>query len=119
MEKMILLGKTPAEIQEVVEKLELPKFTGKQIVDWIYQKRCASIEDMTNLSKSARALPSRNRCQPMAPRNTSSLQVNTLSRLPISPTENAPRCASLLKWAAKWIAFSVPRANKVSRRTFP
>ena len=56
MEKMILLGKTPAEIQEVVEKLELPKFTGKQIVDWIYQKRCASIEDMTNLSKSARAL---------------------------------------------------------------
>ena len=56
MEKMILLGKTPAEIQEVVEKLELPKFTGKQIVDWIYQKRCASIEDMTNLSKNARAL---------------------------------------------------------------
>ena len=55
MEKQILLGKTPAEIQEVVEKLELPKFTGKQIVDWIYQKRCASIEDMTNLSKASRA----------------------------------------------------------------
>ena len=28
MEKQILLGKTPAEIQEVVEKMELPKFTG-------------------------------------------------------------------------------------------
>ena len=39
MEKHILLGKTPNEIQEVVEKLELPKFTGKQIVDWIYRKR--------------------------------------------------------------------------------
>ena len=42
-EKHILLGKTPAEIQEVVEKLELPKFTGKQLVDWIYLKRCAKV----------------------------------------------------------------------------
>ena len=50
-EKQILLGKTPAEIQEVVEQLALPKFTGKQIVDWIYNKRCASIEDKTNHSK--------------------------------------------------------------------
>ena len=56
MEKEILLGKTPTEIQEVVEKLELPKFTGKQLVDWIYLKRCASFEDMTNLSKASRAL---------------------------------------------------------------
>ena len=29
MEKEILLGKTPAEIQEVVDQLGLPKFTGK------------------------------------------------------------------------------------------
>ena len=56
MEKRILLGKTPAEIQEVVEQLGLPKFTGKQLVDWLYQKRCASFDDMTNLSKSTRAL---------------------------------------------------------------
>ena len=56
MEKQILLGMTPAEIQEVVGQLGLPKFTGKQLVDWIYNKRCASFEDMTNLSKSARAL---------------------------------------------------------------
>ena len=41
-EKQILLGKTPAEIQEVVEQLALPKFTGKQLVDWIYMKRCAN-----------------------------------------------------------------------------
>ena len=56
MEKQILLGMTPEEIQEVVEKLGLPRFTGKQLVDWIYSKRCASFEDMTNLSKNARAL---------------------------------------------------------------
>ena len=56
MEKEILLGKTPAEIQEVVEQLELPRFAGKQIVDWLYLKRCASFDDMTNLSKASRAL---------------------------------------------------------------
>ena len=53
MEKMILLGKTPEQIQEIVAQLDLPRFTGKQIVDWIYNKRCASFDEMTNLSKSA------------------------------------------------------------------
>ena len=56
MEKQILLGKTPAELQEIVTELGLPKFTSKQLVDWIYQKRCASFDDMTNLSKATRAL---------------------------------------------------------------
>ena len=42
MEKTILLGMTPEEIQEVVNGLGLPKFTGKQLVDWIYSKRVAS-----------------------------------------------------------------------------
>ena len=59
-EKQILLGMTPAEIQEVVAKMELPKFTGKQLVDWIYRKRCTSFEEMTNLSKSTRASLSEN-----------------------------------------------------------
>ena len=56
MEKEILLGKTPAEIQEVVDKLELPKFTGKQLVDWIYHKHVTSFDDMSNLSKKSREL---------------------------------------------------------------
>ena len=56
MEKEILLGKTPAEIQEVVDELGLPKFTGKQIVDWIYNKRVASFDAMSNLSKKSREL---------------------------------------------------------------
>ena len=56
MEKTILLGKTPEEIQEVVNQLDLPKFTGKQLVDWIYNKRVASFEAMTNLSKKSREL---------------------------------------------------------------
>ena len=56
MEKQILLGKTPAELQDIVVELSLPKFTGKQLVDWLYQKRCASFDEMTNLSKNTRAL---------------------------------------------------------------
>ena len=55
-QKEILLGKTPEEIQDVVNVLGLPKFTGKQLIDWIYNKRCASFEDMTNLSKKTREL---------------------------------------------------------------
>ena len=56
MEKTLLLGMTPEEIQEVVNELGLPKFTGKQIVDWIYNKRVASFEEMSNLSKKSREL---------------------------------------------------------------
>ena len=50
MEKEVLLGKTPEEIQEVVNELGLPKFTGKQLVDWIYNKRVDTFEAMSNLS---------------------------------------------------------------------
>ena len=56
MEKEILLGKTPEEIQEIVNGLGLPKFTGKQLVEWIYNKRCATFEAMSNLSKKTREL---------------------------------------------------------------
>ena len=54
--KEILLGSNPEEIQEVVNALELPKFTGKQLVDWMYKKRVAAFDDMTNLSKKSREL---------------------------------------------------------------
>lgn len=38
----------------------LPRFTAAQIADWLYPKRVASIEEMTNLSKKARAWLSEN-----------------------------------------------------------
>ena len=56
MEKEILLGKTPEEIQEVVTELGLPKFTGKQLVEWVYGKRVATFDAMSNLSKKTREL---------------------------------------------------------------
>ena len=50
-----LLGLTLNELQAVAIELGLPKFVGKQMADWIYSKHVRSIEEMTNLSKAARA----------------------------------------------------------------
>jgi 23S rRNA (adenine2503-C2)-methyltransferase len=54
--KESLFGKTLAELQEIVLELGLPKFTAKQITDWLYKKHIFSIDEMTNLSKKAREL---------------------------------------------------------------
>lgn len=48
--KMTLLGMTLAELQELTERLGMPRFAAKQIASWLYVKRVASIDDMTNLS---------------------------------------------------------------------
>jgi len=45
-----LLGQTLNELQAVAESLGLPRFTAKQMAQWIYEKRVRSINDMTNLS---------------------------------------------------------------------
>lgn len=49
-----LLGKTLTELQEVAAALCLPKFTAKQMADWLYKKQIAEIDEMTNLSLIAR-----------------------------------------------------------------
>ena len=49
-DKKCLLGMTLAELTDVVVELKLPKFTAKQIADWIYVKRVREIDDMTNIS---------------------------------------------------------------------
>jgi 23S rRNA (adenine2503-C2)-methyltransferase len=51
-----LFGKTLPELQELVLGLGLPKFTARQITDWLYKKEISSIDEMTNLSKKARDL---------------------------------------------------------------
>lgn len=53
-QKEALFGKTLAQLQEIVLEIGLPKYTAAQICDWLYQKKCNSIEEMTNLSKKAR-----------------------------------------------------------------
>lgn len=49
-----LLGKTPEELKAIALEVGLPGFAGKQIAQWLYQKRVRSIEEMTNLSKQGR-----------------------------------------------------------------
>lgn len=55
-QKQYFLGMTLAEITKGVQELNLPKFTGKQIADWVYQKRVKSIDEMTNISLKNREL---------------------------------------------------------------
>ena len=54
--KKPLFGKTLSQLQEIVIGLGLPKFTAKQITDWLYKKDITSIDEMSNLSKKAREL---------------------------------------------------------------
>lgn len=51
-----LFGKDLNELQEISVSLGLPKYTGKQLADWLYKKGICSIEEMSNLSKNAREL---------------------------------------------------------------
>ena len=53
--KIKLLGKNLDELKKVVAEAGLPGLTAKQIAQWLYQKKVRSIDDMTNLSKAARA----------------------------------------------------------------
>ncbi len=50
-----LYGKTLSELTEIVQAAKLPKFTAKQICDWLYKKNASEIDQMTNLSKAARS----------------------------------------------------------------
>ena len=54
IEKPALLGKTLTELQAIVQQLHMPTFTAKQIANWLYVKRVASIDDMSNISAKNR-----------------------------------------------------------------
>ncbi|MBQ9666897.1 MAG: 23S rRNA (adenine(2503)-C(2))-methyltransferase RlmN [Bacteroidaceae bacterium] len=54
MTKVPLIGKTLQELQDVCLQLSMPKFTAKQMAQWIYGKHIRSIDEMTNLSKTNR-----------------------------------------------------------------
>ena len=54
--KKWLLGNSLTELGEITDSLCLPMFTAKQIAGWLYKKRVLSIDEMSNLSKVARAV---------------------------------------------------------------
>ena len=49
-----LLGKTLEELQAIAMEVGLPKFTGKQLAEWIYIRRATSLDEMTNISLKGR-----------------------------------------------------------------
>ena len=49
-----LLGKTLEELQQIALSVGLPKFTGKQLAQWIYVQRVQTIDEMTNISLKGR-----------------------------------------------------------------
>lgn len=56
MNKKPLLGMTLSELTDLVQELNMPKFSAKQIASWLYDQRVTSIDEMTNLSKKNRDL---------------------------------------------------------------
>ena len=50
-----LLGMTLGQLQELCAAEGFPRFTAKQLCDWLYKKRVDSIDAMTNLSLAQRA----------------------------------------------------------------
>ncbi len=55
-----LFGKTLDQLQDLVKELDLPRFTAKQLADWLYKKNVTSITEMSNLSKSTQSLLAEN-----------------------------------------------------------
>ena len=51
-----LFGKTLEELKDIAITWSFLPYTGKQLSEWIYKKRISGFEEMTNLSKKARAL---------------------------------------------------------------
>ena len=50
----ILLGKTLEELQAIAQEVGLPRFSGKQLAEWIYVRRATSFDEMTNISLKGR-----------------------------------------------------------------
>lgn len=49
-----LLGKTIEELGEVAQRVGLPRFAARQMAEWLYRRGARHIDEMTNLSKTAR-----------------------------------------------------------------
>ncbi len=50
----LLLGKTISELQIAATSVGLPKFTGKQLAEWLYVHRVRTFDEMTNISLKGR-----------------------------------------------------------------
>ena len=56
-QKIHLMGMTLNELKAVAKEAGMPAFTGGQIAKWLYNQHVRNIDDMTNISKKNRAVP--------------------------------------------------------------
>ena len=55
-DKIALLGMTLAELKAVAGEIGMPSFAARQMAEWLYGKKVASIDEMTNISAKNRCL---------------------------------------------------------------
>lgn len=56
MSKQILLGMDLTDLESVVRDFDMPRFTAKQIAQWLYARRVKSVDEMTNISLKFREM---------------------------------------------------------------
>lgn len=67
MDQEILLGKSLTQLEQLCQNLDFPKFTAKQIAQWIYGKKIKDIDGMSNLSAKNRQILREHACIGCAP----------------------------------------------------
>jgi len=56
MEKENIFGKTLTHLEALIYELQLPKFTAKQLAQWLYKSKVTSFDEMSNISLKGREL---------------------------------------------------------------
>lgn len=90
MEKKKLLGMTLGELKAVATEVGLPAFAAKQIMQWLYNKRVRSIDEMTNLSLKSRAILAEHYTIGCVPPSDEQKSIDGTAKY-LFPTENGQR----------------------------
>ena len=111
-DKIALLGMTLAELKAVAGEIGMPSFAARQMAEWLYGKKVASIDEMTNISAKNRCLLNERYtvgcAAPVDGQRSADGTVKYLYRTAaggyvgrcISPMATGLRFACLLRWGA-------------------
>ena len=94
MEKKKLLGMTLGELKAVATEVGLPAFAAKQIMQWLYNKRVRSIDEMTNLSLKSRAILAEHYTIGCVPPSDEQKSIDGTAKY-LFPTENGQQVESV------------------------